>query len=203
MLRRLLLTVTILISTIFASNIVEAPDNFKLKTIDGSTIEATGKKSGLDIPEAKGQIVLIEFWGTHCPPCLFSIPHYIDLTKEYKGKVKMYAIEVQGTPKESLKKFVKAKGINYSIFTQSENRDFVNYLAYRSGWRGAIPFLMIFDKDGNFITRKRGMVSEEYIKQIINYLLNPPKKTLNKSSEQNRTKEQNITKKDANSSSSK
>ena len=178
MTRRLLLSMLVLSSLIFAegntTKTVPAQPVISATTIDGKTFTFKGKKDGLEMPDnLKGKVVLVEFWGTHCPPCLMSIPHYIDLTKKYKGKVEMLAVEVQMTPKAQLAQFVKEKGINYNIFTQAENQNFVRYLATRAGWRGAIPYLLIFDTKGNVVTIKRGMVSEEYVENVVKFALNP------------------------------
>ena len=141
-------------------------------TIDGKTFTFKGAKDGLEMPDnLKGKVVIVEFWGTHCPPCLMSIPHYIDLTKKYKGKVEMLAVEVQMTPKDRLVQFVKDKGINYNVFTQTDNQDFVRYLGTRAGWRGAIPYLLVFDTNGKVLTIKRGMVSEDYVEGVVKYAL--------------------------------
>ena len=147
-------------------------------TIDGKTFTFKGAKAGLVMPDnLKGKVVLVEFWGTHCPPCLMSIPHYIDLTKKYKGKAEMLAVEVQMTPKAQLSQFVKQKGINYNVFTQADNQDFVRYLGTRAGWRGAIPYLLIFDTNGEVLAIKRGMVSEDYVESVIKYALDKKAKT--------------------------
>jgi len=141
-------------------------------TIDGKTFTFKGAKAGLEMPDnLKGKVVLVEFWGTHCPPCLMSIPHYIDLTKKYKGKVEMLAVEVQMTPKAQLAQFVKQKGINYNVFTQAGNNEFVRYLGARAGWRGAIPYLFIFGTNGEVLTIKRGLVSEQYVESVIKFAL--------------------------------
>ena len=180
MLKKLFLSMLVLSSLIFAegntTKKVVAQPAISATTIDGKTFSFKGKDSGLIMPDnLKGKVVLIEFWGTHCPPCLMSIPHYIDLTKKYKGKVAMLAVEVQMTPKAQLVQFVKQKGINYNVFTQSENQNFVRYLGTRAGWRGAIPYLMIFDTKGNILAIKRGFVSEQYVESVVKYALNPPK----------------------------
>jgi thiol-disulfide isomerase/thioredoxin len=159
--------------------------DFNLKTIDGKTLTVHGTKNGLDFSDFKNKIVLLEFWGTHCPPCLFSIPHYIELTKEYKDKVAMVAVEVQMTPKDQLINFVKAKGINYNVLSQKENMDFVRYVATRAQWRGAIPYLLIFGPNGEVATIQRGMVSKEYVEGVIKQLL-APKTTIK--TEANKTK---------------
>ena len=164
-------------------------------TIDGKTFSFKGAKAGLEMPDnLKGKVVLVEFWGTHCPPCLYSIPHYIDLTKRYKGKVEMLAVEVQMTPKAQLAQFVKQKGINYNIFTQTENQDFVRYLGTRAGWRGAIPYLIIFDTDGNVLAIKRGLVSEQYVEGVVKYALDKKAKTNADANSTKDTTDKNTTK---------
>ncbi len=176
MIKKILFTLAILSSLVFSANV----DKFELKDIYSKTTTVIGKKNGLEIPDAKGKVVLIEFWGTHCPPCMFSIPHYIELNKEYKDKLAMYAIEVQATPKEALIKFAKDKGINYNLYTQDDNMDFVRYIAQRASWRGSIPFLVILDTNGDVVDIKTGMVSKEYLQKVIEYLLNKKDKAVTK-----------------------
>jgi len=174
MVKKVLFTLAILSSLIFAGGV----DKFELKDIYGKTTTIIGKKNGLEVPSAKGKVVLIEFWGTHCPPCMFSIPHYIDLNKKYKDKLAMFAVEVQATPKDALIKFAKEKGINYNLYTQDENMNFVRYIAQRAAWRGSIPFLVILDTNGNVVDIKTGMVSEEYLQKVIEYILNKKDKAV-------------------------
>jgi thiol-disulfide isomerase/thioredoxin len=176
---------------------------FKVQTIDNKVLEVTEAKNGLKFKDFKGKVVLLEFWGTHCPPCLVSIPHYIKLKNEYKDKIAMVAIEVQMTPRERLKKFVEAKGINYNIATQGDNLDFVRYVANRAGWRGAIPYLIILDGNGNVIDIKRGYADEQYVKAVIDYSLNKNNKSNNSAKESNTTKQDNNTTKKADKNSTK
>ena len=186
-----ILAILAIVSTLIYAQATQAP-KFNLKDINGKVTEVIAKKNGLEIPSAKGKIVFIEFWGTHCPPCVYSIPHYIELTKKYKDNLEMFAVEAQGTNKEQLINFAKAKGINYNLYTQEENIDFVRYLAQRAGWRGAIPFLVILDTNGDVVDIKTGMVSQEYLEKIIEYVLN-------KSKQANNIKDTNTTKQDINS----
>ena len=199
MLKKLILSMLVLSSLIFAEGNTTQKQvvqpTISATTIDGKTFTFKGAKAGLVMPDnLKGKVVLVEFWGTHCPPCLMSIPHYIDLTKKYKGKMEMLAVEVQMTPKNSLAQFVQQKGINYNIFTQTDNQDFVRYLGVRAGWRGAIPYLLIFDTNGEVLAIKRGMVSEEYVESVIKFALDKKAKA---STDANTTKpvvDKNVTK---------
>ena len=83
------------------------------------------------------------------------------------------------TPKEQLKKFVAQKGINYNVFTQEENLDFVRYIATRAGWRGAIPFLVVFDTTGNVIAMRRGLVPAKTVEAMVKFALEEANKSKN------------------------
>jgi thiol-disulfide isomerase/thioredoxin len=193
--------VSLLILTLTALTFAQAEvaPKFEIKDINSKATTIIAKKNGLDIPSAKGKIVFIEFWGTHCPPCVYSIPHYIELTKKYKDKLVMFAVESQGSSKEALAAYGKSKGINYNLYTQRENIDFVKYLAQRAGWRGSIPFLVILDTTGDVVDIKTGMVSSEYLEGVVNYILKKQAKATviqdnNTTKESNNTKENNSTK---------
>jgi len=154
----------------FSVNFVNAAeqDYVKLPTIDGKTIHIKGTDNGLEIPEYKGKVVFLEFWGTHCPPCLASIPHYVDMINKYKGKLAMLGIEVQNTPKKQLKAFAKAKKMNYDVVAYEDAGYFVEYIAKRAGWRGSIPFLLILDPNGNVITMQVGMLPQNVLEKVVN-----------------------------------
>ncbi len=162
-----------LLLTLLSLGFVQAaqqPDKFTLQTIDGKTLHVQGLKNGLLFKELKGKVVFLEFWGTHCPPCLMSIPHYIDLNKKYKEKMAMVAIEVQATPPEALKAFVKAKGINYNVVSYNNAPGFIDYVMLRTGWEGSIPYLIILDPEGGFVTGQVGLLSEKALAGVIEQL---------------------------------
>ena len=145
-------------------------DMVTLKTIEGKTIHIKGTPEGLNIPEYKGKVVFLEFWGTHCPPCKMSIPHYVTLVKKYKNKLAMLAIEVQSTPKAQVKKFARSRKINYDVVAYADAIDFVDYISQRAQWQGSIPFLLIFDKEGRVVTMQVGLLSEDALEGIIKKL---------------------------------
>ena len=165
----LLLSATSLLT--FAHAEAAKGDAIVLPTLEGKQIHITGTENGLKIDEYKGKIVFLEFWGTHCPPCRVSIPHYIDLMKKYKGKLAMLAIEVQDTPKEQLKTYAAQKGINYDVVAYRDAGYFVEYIARRAGWKGSIPFLMILDAEGNVVTMQVGLIPQDALERVLNDLL--------------------------------
>jgi len=166
-------TVTLLTLWILVAGLIQAAQNdyISLPTINGKTIQIKGTDNGLDIPQYKGKVVFLEFWGTHCPPCLASIPHYVDMIKKYKGKLAMLGIEVQDTPKDRLKAFASAKKINYDVVAYRDAGYFVEYIARRAGWKGSIPFLLILDQKGNVVTMQVGMLPQAALERVLNDLL--------------------------------
>jgi thiol-disulfide isomerase/thioredoxin len=162
---KLFLFITFVTTSLFAES--GKVLTFELPTLDGKVIKVKERKNGLQFLGFEGKVVLLEFWGTRCPPCLHSINHYKRLTQEYKDKVEMVAIEVQATPKDVLKRFVARKGINYHVVAQEDARDFVNYVAARAGWRGAIPFLIVLDKNGDVLDIRKGYADANYVKKAI------------------------------------
>ena len=55
-----------------------APD-FKLKTVNGS-------KETIALNDLRGQVVLVDFWGTFCGPCKKSFPKLEELNAKYGGR---------------------------------------------------------------------------------------------------------------------
>jgi len=167
---------SLLVTSSLLSAAQDQNNTITLTTLKGKTIHITGTDKGFTIPEYKGQIMFVEFWGTHCPPCLMSIPHYIELTKKYKGKMSILAVEVQATPKEQLKSFIQTKGINYDIVDYKTGYRFVEYITQRAGWKGSIPLLLILDKEGSVQIVQPGLIPQEQLEKVIEEMLNKDKK---------------------------
>jgi len=174
--KKLFTLLTILLMT--AGLLHAAADNntITLKTINDKTIHIVGTDKGFTIPEYKGKIMFVEFWGTHCPPCLMSIPHYIELTKKYKDQMAMLAVEVQSTPKEKLKAFAAAKGMNYDVVTYQDGYTFVEYITQRAGWTGSIPLLLILDQEGVVQIVQPGLIPPENLEKVIEDMIAKQKK---------------------------
>ena len=160
--------ITLLTTLFIMTGVATAADNtITLKTIKDKKIHIIGTEKGFNIPQYKGKIMFIEFWGTHCPPCLISIPHYIELQKKYKNELAILAVEVQATPKDKLKAFAKAKGINYDVVGYKDGYTFVEYITQRADWTGSIPLLLILDHEGAVQIVQPGLIPRENLEKVI------------------------------------
>jgi peroxiredoxin len=79
--------------------------NFSVTTLDGQTLQ---------LSELKGKRVVLDFWATWCPPCVMEIPHFIKLRSENSAD-ELVLVGISSEDENTLKSFVKKKGINYPI----------------------------------------------------------------------------------------
>lgn len=176
--KKILIALTLLMVT--ATSMINAADDaIKINTLKGKTIHIKGTENGFIIPEYKGKIVFAEFWGTRCPPCIISIPHYVELQAKYKDDLAILAVEVQDKPKDALRKFVKDRGINYDVVSYRDGMGFVEYVTERAGWSGSIPFLLILDHKGEVQIVQPGLIAKEKLETVIKDLIASKNKNKN------------------------
>jgi len=90
-------------------------------TIDLADIH--GKRLSLDEDQYQGKVILINIWGTWCPPCREEIPHLIQIQETYRDQgFEIIGIDFEGQSvndtsemNASLRKFSDRNGINYRL----------------------------------------------------------------------------------------
>jgi thiol-disulfide isomerase/thioredoxin len=116
-------------------------------------------------PDLNGQVYVLEFWATWCPPCVQSIPHMIELADKYKDKaVPFIAISVDSSS-EPVKKMVKDKGINYYVGMN-------NGLSEKFSISG-IPSAFIIGRSGKVVWQGHPM-NPDFETALVNALYTPP-----------------------------
>ncbi|MDX1808343.1 MAG: TlpA disulfide reductase family protein [Sulfurospirillaceae bacterium] len=131
-----------------------------LKDVNGQTIIATKTKNGFTFSNAKDQVVLICFFATWCPPCKAEIPHLVNLQEKYKGKLKIIGILLEkNKDNDEIKNFINYHAINYTITNGEGNYELTDMV----GGVKSIPFMIMYDKKGNYSTHYLGAIPEEMI----------------------------------------
>jgi len=144
----------------------EETPSFVLQDIDGKSIEVLDVKEGLKFIGHEHAVFLIMF-GHNCPPCKIEIPTLKYLAQNYKDKLSIIAVEVQGYNSDELKKFRDEYGINYTIISGKENSNFVGHVAQRAGWKGMIPLLIAIDKKGEVQYLHAGPIKASKLESLI------------------------------------
>lgn len=163
---KILVSISIATSMCASAQETQEEKEYTFNLIDSNdkSIEVKTFPMGINVKNSKDKIVLLNFFGKNCPPCLMEIPHLIKIQNEYKKNLDIISIHVQETmTKEELASFMKEKKINYTVIDNKESYDFVDYIMAKTGWQGMIPFMVLFDKKGNAVQFYSGIVSEEQL----------------------------------------
>lgn len=133
MLIRMLLICLVVVETVYGAT----PAEFR----GGSHV--SGPK--LDTADLTGRIVLVEYWGVHCPPCLASIPHISALQDKHgRDQFVIIANQVQGADDAEAKSVFKAR-------SGSDLVTVVNHGGLPGVSVSAIPHCLLYSHDGKLI----------------------------------------------------
>jgi thiol-disulfide isomerase/thioredoxin len=105
----------------------------------------------LSLNEAKGKVVILNFWATWCGPCRAEIPDLVDLQKRYADKLEIIALVVEEDDANQVKRFVAKSGINYRVAMAPDE------VAHNFGGIVALPTSFIIDPQGRIVQKHIGL----------------------------------------------
>ncbi|MFB9057977.1 TlpA family protein disulfide reductase [Mariniflexile ostreae] len=117
-----------------------------------------------DFQDTKGEVVLVNFWATWCPPCIAEMPSLQKLYDDYQGKINILLVSNEST--EVINRFLKDK--NYTFKTYSSITDNPEVLNTKS-----IPRTFLIDKTGKIIIDETGAANwnSDFVRNTIDNLL--------------------------------
>jgi thiol-disulfide isomerase/thioredoxin len=128
---------------------------WKLKDLDGHVV---------DFEEAKGKVVLINFWATWCPPCIAEMPSMQKLYDDYKEKVVF--VFVSNESQETLQNFLNENHYNFKVYNKM-SKDPETFDV------SSIPRTFLIDRKGTIIIDKSGAANwnSESVRNTLDSLL--------------------------------
>lgn len=107
---------------------------------------------GLSLQDLRGEVVLINFWATWCPPCKKEIPRLIQLQEIYgPAGFRVLGLSIDQNGLAAVKPFVGArKEINYTIIPNGRRA------AQAFGGINSIPTTFVLDREGRIVYKLRG-----------------------------------------------
>ena len=120
------------------------------------------------LSQCRGNIMVVNFWATWCPPCLKEIPEFIKLQQRYGDRgVQFVGLAIDD--KAKVAEFAAKLGMNYPVLmAQREGLT----LARNAGNRlGALPFTVIIDKHGRTARVELGELDEKKLAPMLDALL--------------------------------
>lgn len=129
----------------FSPSSIEADERVLVESYDWTLRSADGEN--LELNAFKGEVIIINFWATWCPPCVAEMPDFQDLYNDYGDRVKF--LFVSNDPVDKVLRFVKENDYSlpfYSPRTAEPAR--LNYTV--------LPTTFILSKDQKIAMRKEG-----------------------------------------------
>ena len=140
-----------------ASATVEPAPEFKLETLDGST---------LSLSDHAGEVVLLNFWATWCGPCKIEMPWFIEFQRKYKDKgFSVIAVSLDEEGWDVVRPFAEDLQANFPIALGDDQ------VAEKFGGIMALPTTLIINKEGQIVSRHTGLVDKSAYAEEIESLL--------------------------------
>ena len=123
------------------------------------------------LAEWRGQVVILNFWATWCPPCREEMPEFVNLQRELEGKGLRFVGVAIDDPEE-VRAFLKENPVNYTILIGDEQApDWADKLGNRLS---ALPFSAVFDQGGKLVYTQTGIFKREQLLKVVKPLLGLP-----------------------------
>jgi len=123
---------------------------------DAPLLDVAGKEHRLG--DYKGRVLVLDFWGTWCAPCVASLPEIQALHEEFEkdARVVVLGIACNEQDREAPARVMKQKGCTYGLLVAGEG------FASRCGIRG-FPTVLVVDPDGKVVHVSLGVADTKPI----------------------------------------
>lgn len=130
--------------------------DFTLKGPGGETV---------NLSDYRGKVVLLNFWGTWCPPCRVEVPAFVEVQEAYRDRgFVIVGVAVEDTA-EAVRHFASEMRINYPIVMSSETLENAYGPIY------GLPLSYFIARDGSICRKHFGELTKERVEQEIAPLL--------------------------------
>ncbi len=112
----------------------------------------------------RGQIVVLNFWATWCPPCRREIPALIELHEAWSDR-SVHVVGVAIDDKAKVVDYVDEIGINYPVLVGET--DAIALARAYGNQVGALPYTVVLDRQGSIVERHKGEITRDEAEAII------------------------------------
>ena len=126
-------------------------EDFTLECYDGSKFH---------LADTRGKIVFINFWATHCMPCIHELPYFSDLYTAHKDDIAMIAVHSKLVTSDPVA-FLADKDFAMPFATDTD--DAVNNIV---GGTGTLPQTVVLNRRGEVVYNKVGSITPEVLSAL-------------------------------------
>ncbi len=137
------------VSSFAAADRKPAPD-FGGDTLDGKAWK---------LADHKGKVVVLNVWGSWCPPCRKEAPDLVAAHKQLGAGVEFIGLNTRDLDKAPAKKFVQEFGVGFPSLYDPSGKQLLGFRGQISP--SSIPSTLVIDKDGKVASRVIGSVTTQ------------------------------------------
>lgn len=145
----------------------DTSSNTETVTVSGTSFmayDSGGKLRNSDEWIGK-QPVVLNFWGTWCPPCRREVPDLVRLYSEYRGKgIEMIGLAVKDEPGD-VREYANRNGMDWEMLMADQD------IIYQWQATQGVPTTIFLDRTGREIGRFVGAQSYETFKPAFEAIL--------------------------------
>jgi peroxiredoxin len=133
-----------------------APD-FTLPDASGNSVR---------LSQFRGQVVILNFWATWCPPCKVEIPWFTEFQREYgDAGLVVLGISLDEAGWKSVRPYLEKESVNYRVMVGSGEfaRNFAGV--------DSLPATLLIDKAGRIASMYKGLVEKKTYEEAVRILL--------------------------------
>ncbi len=124
---------------------------------------------GFSSDELAGDVAVLNFWGSWCPPCRVETPEFQEVYADVRDQgVAFLGLNVKETSEQFAQAFVDSEGIEFPSLPDPRGEV---ALAFRDYPANAIPSTIVLDRDGRVAAVYTGEVAQDDLRAVIDSLL--------------------------------
>ena len=143
-----LITTTFITLTLITTAIAEEAEDFTFNDIKGKSHTFS---------DYRGKWVIVNYWGTYCPPCLEEIPDLVSFAEKHKKDAVVLGFDAGGTTVEDLTVFAKENMMDYIIAPAQES----TLTAF--GILQGIPTSYVITPEGEEVAKVVGLIDMDEV----------------------------------------
>ena len=150
-----------------STGLLRIGDRVPAPTLRGETLDG----STLDVAKLRGQVVVVNFWASWCPPCRAESPNLVRVAKDTAGKgVQFVGVNIKDD-RSAAQRFDQVHDVPYpSLFDQPG----VLLTRFRKFVPQVPPTTLLIDREGRIAGLFRGGVTEAELSGPVQVLAGEP-----------------------------
>ena len=150
----------------------EISQEFEFTTMAGKPLTIISNKNGWTFEGLENKVILLNFFGTWCPPCIAEIPHLNKIRTKLQKDFEIIAVDVGPrtgglSPKVEVEGFIFEHGVKYPTISGEQAKELFKTVSELNP-SGSIPFMVLFNKEGKYVKNYIGITPEEMLVNDIN-----------------------------------